>query len=309
MSDPLISVIMPSYNSADTIESSINCVLNQSYSNIELIIIDDGSIDHSLDILKYICQKDSRLKLIQQNNQGAGPARNAGLSIANGEYIAFLDSDDTWETECLTRLHQAFINSSDATLSYCGWQNLGVDKNRSQPFIPPDYETPHKLEKLLEGCRWPIHAALTKKQAILDADCFDTSLTSCMDFDLWLRITAFNKIVLVPEVLAYYHHHEGEQITKNKVRIARNHLKVQEKFIHMHPEILQILGKGRLREITYGALLKRAYECYWKRDLESARVIFRLAMKTYYPGLRDMKYILPCYLPVTLHKAIIKLLG
>ncbi|MDH5435788.1 MAG: glycosyltransferase [Gammaproteobacteria bacterium] len=309
MSDPLISVIMPCYNSADTIASSIESVFSQTYSNIELIVIDDGSTDDSIAILKSISQSDSRLKIIQQNNKGAGPARNTGLSVAEGEYIAFLDSDDTWETGCLRKLHQGFIISPDAVLCYCGWQNLGVSENQSQPFVPPDYEVSNKLEILLEGCRWPIHAALTKKQVIQDAQCFDTTLTSCMDFDLWLRISAFNKIVLVPEVLAYYHHHEGEQITKNKVRIARNHLKVQEKFIRMHPEIFQLLSKDRLNEITYGALLRRAYDCYWKRDLESARIIFRMAMKTGYPGLTDMKYILPCYLPVFIHKATISLLG
>ena len=309
MNNDLITIIMPCFNTARTISDSIHSVLSQSYQNIELITVDDGSSDNTVSILNQLSHNDSRIHVITQVNKGAGPARNAGIKNARGKFIAFLDSDDTWEPDCLQKLHAALVDAPDACLAYCGWQNLGVSENRGKPFVPPDYQTENKLQTLLEGCRWPIHAALVRKEHIDNAHGFDETLTSCMDFDLWLRVAAFNRIILVPEVLAYYHHHAGEQITKNKVRIARNHWTVQQKFIKAHPEIKTLIPSERLLMITHGELKKRAYECYWSRDLEPAREIFRMVFKTGYWSVNELKYILPCFLPLGLHKKLIGVTG
>ena len=93
MPTPLVSVIIPTYNTARYVQESINSVLEQDYPSIQLIVIDDGSTDETVDIIRHYGE---RVVLLTQQNQGAAAARNAGLAVAQGEYIAFLDSDDVW---------------------------------------------------------------------------------------------------------------------------------------------------------------------------------------------------------------------
>lgn len=93
--DPLISVIVPAYNSSKYVKKCIQSVLNQDYNNFELIVVNDGSTDNTLEILNTLSKKDNRIKVLNQKNSGVSSARNLGLSNSSGEYITFLDSDDT----------------------------------------------------------------------------------------------------------------------------------------------------------------------------------------------------------------------
>ena len=99
-----VSVILPVYNASDYLHQCMDSIVGQTLKDIEIICVDDGSTDNSLDILKEYEQKDKRVKVIQQKNAGAGAARNNGLSIATGEYLSFLDSDDFFELICWKRL-------------------------------------------------------------------------------------------------------------------------------------------------------------------------------------------------------------
>jgi len=246
--------------------------------------------------------------VFHQSNSGAAPARNRALLEASGVYTAFLDADDTWHPEFLEAMEAALDNDPGAGIAYCGWQNLGLGGGRDDPFVPPDYENSEKTESLLGGCRWPIHAALVRTQAIHGSGRFDESLSSCMDYDLWLRLGTIHRLVRVPRVLAYYHHHGGEQITRNLARIALNHWRAQQKFLRANPVVRDILGKLRVRELTDGELLKRGYASYWKRDLIAARQIFRAVMAHGYGKARDWKYMLPALLPLPIHQALIRLM-
>jgi len=296
---------MPCYNEEKRISQSVKSVYQQSYTDFELIIVDDGSTDNSLHVLSELSTQYPGLHYFSQSNKGAGPARNKALKEAKGEMIAFLDADDSWHPDCLLKLYQKLESTPNASIAYGGWQNIGLEKNKCQPFIPPDYETPNKTETLLRGCRWPIHAALTRASAIQAINGFDEQWTSCMDFNLWLRIASFNKIALVPQILAYYHHHQGEQITKNRIRIALNHLYIQLNFLHDYPEIAKTLGNKKVKEITDGELLHRAYVSYWERDLKTSHTLFRKVFLRHYFHLNDLKYLLTALLPYELYRPLI----
>ena len=299
---PAISIIMPCFNRADTIEQSINSVLSQSFSDWALIIIDDGSSDSSRAlVLRY---KDPRITLHTQQNTGVCGARNAGLRLATGEMIAFLDADDTWDPECLTQLHRS-LHTSNAALAYCGWQNIGLSGGQGEPFIPPDYETPKKMPLLFENCRWPIHACLTYKTVIINAGMFNESIQTSEDFLLWLHIAAKHSLILVPDVLAYYHFHESGQASNNKAKTAINHYLAQEMFLIEHPEYQEIFGRADLKRMMLGELLRRGFDCYWKRDLGSARRIFKKVMGRGYGTLYDWKHMLPSLLPYKLHNKLL----
>lgn len=302
---PAISIVMPCYNGARHLAQSVASVQAQTRGDWELIIVDDGSRDDSWQLMQALAAADPRIVPLQQTNAGAAAARNTGLAQARGRLLAFLDSDDTWRPEFLERMSAALAGREDEALAYCGWQNIGVGREGSKPFVPPDYETPDKVEALLGGCRWPIHGAMLGMAAIRRHGAFDTALSSCMDYDLWLRLGSVLPLVRVPEVLAFYHFHDGEQITKNRSRIAFNHLRAQQKFLAAHPDIAQRLGRRRVRALTSGELLHRGYVSYWKGDLLTARPLFRAVMRSGYGGAKDWLYMLPALLPLPLHRLLL----
>lgn len=304
--DYLIAILMPAFNAVAHLSKSVQSVLDQSYKEFELIIVDDGSTDGSLEIAKQLETEDERIKVFSKCNAGWPAARNFGLRHSKGSLIALLDADDTWHPTLLEKLHNALINQPESKLAYCGWQNLGVSENRGKPYIPPDYEGPEKALHLLQGCPWPIHATLTRRYLIEEAGGFNENLTSTADYDLWLKIATANKLVRVPEVLAYYHHHNNGQITSNRALIAINQNKIQRNFLSNNPHIRDHIGIHRIKAFLSKQLLNRGFECYWERDMTAAREIFQHAMRSGYGTPKEWLYMLPALLPLSLHKTILK---
>lgn len=304
---PVVSIIMPCYNAVTHLPLSLGSVRNQTFSGWELIAIDDGSSDGTLAWLQ--AQTDPRIRVFTQANQGVSATRNAGLAHAQGEYVAFLDADDTWARDFLEKMLAGLQVRPDAVLAYCGWQNIGLPGDRSLPFVPPDYENARKAETLFSGCRWPIHAALVRREAALAVGRFDPTLKNAEDYAFWLRVAATGPIVRVPEILAYYHYHDGTQASSNKGRAAIHHLLAQKRYLAEHPDFEATIGKKAAKELMLCELLKRGYACYWKRDLSAARQIFRCVMKHGYGSIRDWGNMLPALLPESWHRKLISLRG
>lgn len=302
---PAVSIVMPCYNAARHLPASVGSVLAQTFADWELIAVDDGSTDGTSAWFK--AHPDARIRPLSQANQGVSAARNTGLAAARGRYIAFLDADDTWAEGFLENMLTGLQAHPDAVLAYCGWQNVGLPGGRGEPFVPPDYENAAKAETLFAGCRWPIHAALVKRDAVEAAGGFDPALQNAEDYALWLRIATTAPIVRVPEVLAFYHFHGAAQASSNKARAALHHLHAQQRYLAQHPGFHAALGPRRARELMFGELLKRGYACYWKRELAPARQIFRAVMKHGYGTLADWKYMLPAWLPETWHWKLLRL--
>ena len=299
---PLISVIMPCYNAAGFLSEALESVLGQTYPSIELIVVDDGSTDDSLAILRGY---GDRIKLVTQPNQGPYPARNNGLEHAAGEYIAFLDADDWWRPDCLEKLHEALDRCNSCALSYCGWHSVGLKGKRGEPYVPPDYELQDKATRFLKGAApWPIHAALVRRGVIDEVGGFDLDLGTCMDYDLWLRIAVAKPIVRVPEVLAFYRHHDSGQITSTQWKQAKNSWLVKRKFLREHPELAAHLSPSDRRDLVDGGLLRRGYDNFWRRDLLSAQKIFRQSLVVGGWRFRDLRYLLPALLPFKIYQWI-----
>lgn len=301
---PLVSVIIPCYNSEDFIAEAIQSALDQDYENKEIIVINDGSTDGSLNIIKSFSEK---IKFISQENQGRSEAKNTGIIASMGEYIAFLDSDDYWDKSFLKLMINAVV-SKNVKLAYCGWKNIGKNKN-NKPFIPPDYECKdNKIELMIESARWPIHAVVTHKSVFDYTGLFNPKYLASEDFAIWIRAATANKIARVDKVLAFYRHHDGEQITKQLSLTAYYHWLVQADFLKEHPEYYQRLGRKKIRKLTLGFLLKKGYDAYWKRDLKTAREIFLRIMRHFYGGINDWKYMLPSILPFKIHQWLVNYL-
>lgn len=142
----LVSVIIPVYNAGETIRRCLNSVVNQSYTNIEIIVIDDGSIDNSFEICKSYCAKDERIKVLKQNNSGPGAARNLGIEYSRGKYILFVDSDDYIANDMVEKMLKE-IMENEAQVSICGYY---LEKSDGQKLL-------HKFNiypGLYEGDNW-----------------------------------------------------------------------------------------------------------------------------------------------------------
>ena len=125
---PKVSVIIPVYNTEEYLRECLDSVVNQTLKDIEIICIDDGSTDSSLDILKEYAKKDNRITVLKQKNQSSGIARNAGLSIAQGKYLSFLDSDDLFELELLESLYKKII-STKSDIAICDADKFDSEGN------------------------------------------------------------------------------------------------------------------------------------------------------------------------------------
>jgi GT2 family glycosyltransferase len=303
----LISIVMPCFNAEKHLPTSISSLMAQTLGDWELIAVDDGSVDGTLNWLQ--AQTDPRIRVITQQNAGVSAARNAGLAACSGQYVAFLDADDTWAPRFLEATLNALHTQPDRVLAYCGWQNLGIEGARGDPFVPPDYEGPGKTLALLGGCRWPIHACLTRREAIEAAGRFDTRLKIGEDYLLWMEVAARGAIVRVPEVLAYYHHHGVAQATGNRVLAATDTLKAKQIFLEHHPEVEHTVGRKNIEELTWGALIRQGSELYWRGDLVSARPLLRKALLAGHGKPKDWMRMLPCLLPLPLHRLVMKILA
>lgn len=305
MNTPLISVVMPCFNAEAYVKASIDCVLQQTYPSIELIVVDDGSTDESFAIIQATARENSCITAVKQPNRGPYPARNLALSKAKGDYVAFLDADDYWLTDCLEKLFGSLVEN-EADVSYCGWQNIVENGTDGPPYVPPAYQDNDIFQAFLKGCPWPIHAALVKRSVIEQIGGFSTRYFTSMDYDFWLRISAVTQnIARVPEVLAFYRWHQQGQISSVKWRQVLDAWRVKKEFIENHPNLLKHISERQQNELTDGYVLKQAYTAFWKRDLLSAQKLFRVCWKLKGIRLRDLKYILLSFLPGPLFQKLI----
>jgi glycosyltransferase involved in cell wall biosynthesis len=287
-----ISVVMPCFNAEAFVGEAIDSVLAQTHPDVEIIVVDDGSSDRSPEIVRSF---GPQVQVLEQRNRGPYPARNAGLRVATGEFVAFLDADDYWHKDCLERLHRA-LEGGRGDIAYCGWQNVGERSGRE--FVPPIYEDGDPVAAFLTNCPWPIHAALTRRRVLSEAGGFSERRFSAMDYDLWLRLlTVTRRLVHVPEVLAFYRWHGAGQISATKWRQTLDAWEVRRGFVDANRGLVAHIDRATLRQLIDSPLLKAAYEAYWRRDLVSAHRLFRASLRHGVGHARDLRHLLLSLLP------------
>ena len=197
----LVSIIIPYYNKKNFISLSINSALRQSYKNIEILIIyDDENLD-DLRIIEEIKKKDKRIKIIKNKKTiGAGLSRNIGISISKGTYIAFLDADDIWKEDKLTK-QISFMKNNNFDISHTTYSIIDENKNYISKRIAKDF---FKLDDLLKSCDIGTSTVVIKKHLFEDGLLFP-ALKTKEDFVLWLNILKKNnKIYSLNEDLSMW---------------------------------------------------------------------------------------------------------
>jgi len=187
---PRVTVVIPSYNTADLIEGCLDSVFAQTYRDFEIIVVNDGSPD-TVKLESVLQPYLSRIVYIKQGNKRAAGARNTAIQYARGEFLAFLDSDDAWYPEHLSWQMKLFDDEPRLDLVYSDC--MVVAQNRKWPFMqgcPSEGEATFDA-LVVERCQIPVSTVVARKRAIVRAGLFDETLERCDDYDMWLR-TAFH---------------------------------------------------------------------------------------------------------------------
>jgi len=305
---PLVSVVMPCFNAAPYLAEAVGSALGQSYGNVEVVLVDDGSTDGSDRVAATLAtQYPGRITIAHTHRLGPYPARNHALRLIKGDLVAFLDADDWWDASALEKLHAVLVTEK-ADLAYCGWQNVGEGVH-SAPYVPPEYEKDDPVAHFVRTCPWPIHAALVKRELVEHLGGFSERRYSSMDYDFWLRALAVTRrMARVPEVLAFYRWHGQGQVSAVKWRQVLDALAAQKDFIRANPALVAHLPIERLRDFTEGQVLRQAYRAFWKRDLVSAQKLFRHVGGAGAYQVGDLRHILTAMLPLPLYTRLVQML-
>lgn len=270
---PLISVIIPAYNTQKTIQKTIESVLNQTFADFELLVIDDGSQDATLEVVERI--SDRRLKVFSYLNAGVSATRNRGLAKATGEFITFLDADDLWTPDKLQAQFEALQDNPQAAVAY-SWTDYIDECDR---FLYPgshvtangDVYPKLLLSDFLENGS----NALIRREALIDVGGFDESLCGPEDWDLFLRLAAQYQFVAVPRPQILYRL-STTSISFNLARQEAQCLKVLKREFDRLPASFGNLKKQSLANL-YQYLLFRGLAGSLDRQigLTAARCLFQ----------------------------------
>lgn len=280
-SAPKVSIILPAYNAEKYIAQSIESVLRQDFSDFELIIVDDGSRDSTL----AICQTytDPRIRCVQQVNQGSSAARNHGLRLARGRYIAFLDADDVYCDGFLSNCVRVLDTSPTVDVVCAGWQ--WVDSELKPLPAPPHLALLEDdlVKQLLLGNPFAVPAMMLRKECFAECGGFDESLVSGEDTDLWLRLALFGKrFHAIEETLVHVRLHTSNKTVTNRKRNSVTRIKMIKKVWAEYrlPPLLQSMKPVSFAKVYFDSCL----QMLWDEDITEAQRFFREAV-IYHPSI------------------------
>lgn len=317
--DSLISIIVPVYNTENYLEKCLYSLVNQTYKNIEIIIIDDGSPDNSMNIIQKFVLADNRVKVISQKNQGLSGARNTGMNNANGDYIMFIDSDDWIEIDTCEKA----INASekynadvvfwpyikefsdlqkdnylfDKTEIIWSEKNINQLSRRMVGLVGDELANPQSIDNLVTA--W---GKLYKKSVIGDVRFTDTKILGTEDALFNIEVfLGINSAVYIPDLLSHYRKDNESSLTHNYKK------KLVSRWREMYSRIKFLLDRNDMSREYYDALKNRI--CFGLIGLginlaEDKKMSFKekkkeiyniLSMKHYQIALKDLDF---SYLPI-----------
>lgn len=225
----LVSVVIPAYNAANYIEETVNTVINQTYNCLELIIVNDGSKDNTLEILEQLKLTDSRITVLDKPNSGVCDSRNLGMSKAKGYYITFLDADDLWEFSFLENCITVFNSDKDVHAVYAKAQVINENSEKQ-----PEYLEANTIKSVTDTLEWKkgyvasMGCTIYTMEVVKKAGLFDPRLSTAADQDFHVRISSLSPIVGIDKILFYYRVH-GNNMHSNISVMEKDHTLVFQK--------------------------------------------------------------------------------
>lgn len=276
---PLVSVVIPAYRCAEYIAQAIQSVLAQSFSDYEIIVVNDGSPDTPL--IEAALQKYwDRITYIRQRTRGPSGARNTGILQARGKYVAFLDADDYWGSDHLSTQVQLLEENGNLDLVYCDFFLVNAETVVGRAFdIEPQFPPVTFDSLLIDRCTIGTSTTVMLREAIVRAGMFDESFLRCEDFEMWLRM-AFSgcRMAFHPHPQVFHRINDGG-LSADRLAMRRDRIRVYEKIASTLPissEQRQVT-RDLAREVEANCHIDEVKEAVEQGDYEAARKSVRLA--------------------------------
>jgi glycosyltransferase involved in cell wall biosynthesis len=246
---PKVSVIIPVYNGGEFLSKAMESVIAQTYSDWQIVAVNDGSTDNSLEILRmYEHRLPSKIHIVSQKNSGASSARNRGIIESKGEYIAFLDSDDSWLPEKLEKQVEFLESNKELGLVYSDCYIIDNGSNmeentylcRTKPFRG------NIFSELVYNNFIPTSTVLVRRKVLDKVGLFNPVLRISQDYDLWLRLAEIYSVDFINQPLAKYRFH-NEGISKNVELMIAEDFQILEYWLNKRPELRAEL-KSEIKE-------------------------------------------------------------
>lgn len=200
---PKVSIILPAYNTARYLKESLDSVLRQSYTNFELIALNDGSTDTTGDILDQYAASDTRIVVVHQDNIGLVKTLNKGINLAKGELIARIDGDDPWMDDKLLEQVNCFNEDPSLVLSGGGFEIINTDGYYLETVMPPLFDEDIRRTLYLRNT-FGHSAVVFKKEAAIQAGLYSSDHGPTEDYDLWIRLAKIGTVSNLPRPIYRY---------------------------------------------------------------------------------------------------------
>ncbi|MEI7473580.1 MAG: glycosyltransferase [bacterium] len=273
MQTPKVSVIITTYNRAEFIGDTIKSVLTQTYQDFELIIIDDGSTDNTKSIIDKF--NDKRIIYYYQDNKGQNPARNKGMELSNGDYIAHIDSDDTWKNTKLEKQVKILDKFKEIGLVYCGTKLIDSKGRFIRNLKIYDYNGFVLEQLIMFNFLYNGSNTLFRKSCLEKIECFDESIDRMTDWEFYLKFSIFYKFYCVPDYLVFYRIHDTN-MSVNYKKYEKNGFKI------LYKVFKRVSVKNSIKHLKPLAYAMRyrflAHRCL---DLNSSKEIRKYVIKAF----------------------------
>jgi glycosyltransferase involved in cell wall biosynthesis len=292
---PRVSVVIPTYNSARFLREAIQSVLNQTYSDFEVVIIDDGSTDDTESVVRSFGE---RVSYVKQPNRGVSAARNQGIRDAKAEYVAFLDSDDIWLPNKLAEQIPLLEQDPELGLVYSDWAVVPEHGEAEPSFLKKvPGSSGHVFEALLQWGFILTSGTVVRRACLDEVGYFDETLSIAQDYDLWLRISYRWKVALVSKSLLIKRNWDGN-LSSNFLKTATERIALFKKVLKDFPDITprhRQLVRHQL-SLSYWDV---GYDQFEHLLLGQARKNFALSLTCNWKNMRALGYLAVSCLPGT----------
>jgi glycosyltransferase involved in cell wall biosynthesis len=231
-SEPQVTVVVPSYNMGHYLPQAVQSALAQSYPNLEVLIVDDGSTDDTLQVVR-LWDSDPRVRVHRQSNSGLSAARNAGIAHSSAPFIALLDADDVWLPQKLALQMPLFRDRPEVGVVYSAFERMDVER-RPLPTTVPSMHRGWVSGRLLIENFVPASTAVVRRVCFERQGLFDVTLRTGEDYDMWLRLSAHWQFDFVPTSTMGYRTHGGQMSQDYRARYATG-IRIMQSFLASNP--------------------------------------------------------------------------
>jgi glycosyltransferase involved in cell wall biosynthesis len=297
-----VSIIIPTYNSEEFISEALDSVKNQTFQDFEIIVVDDGSSDSTREIVKG---HPTNPKLLEQKNSGPASARNRGIGLAHGKYVAFLDADDLW---CSTKLEKQIARfESDNTLGMVFTENYLFD---SRGTFLDSLDKAHLLMKgvvaqnILHHSGVSTPTVMVRKSVLDEVGGFEESLRHAEDDNLWIRITAQYPVALIDEPLVGVRDHSKRTTRNNSLSLSSDIANVTLLQTKYGPKVSETIAPALPRKLS-AIHFEAGYAAFQDAEYGTARRAFLEAVRLCPTQMKPYRYLIVSLLPAPCIKGLL----